>query len=332
MKKRSITILAFFLLVIKVYAQQEVQFSQYIFNGLAVNPAYAGYREALHLHTSFRQQWQGFPGAPVTGTVSLDGLTDERYKMVGWGVLAAFEKLGPQESFSLYGNYAYRIPIGWEDEKRLALGVGVGLTNYSVDGSDRKYVDQDDPEVVLGRQSTLVPDARFGIYYNTASSFVGLSVLNLFSAYTSGKIFMGNGLLYSTLRKSRHLYLSGGTYVSLNQDVVLRPSFMLKGDLKGPVSLDCNVFLLLQETLWLGASYRTGFNYPGNANVAPNLNPNDALSLMMEVYASDNLRIGYSYDFSTSGISRYQKGSHELSVGITFPSSNGMNKVKCPRP
>ncbi|RFM32252.1 PorP/SprF family type IX secretion system membrane protein [Chitinophaga silvisoli] len=331
MIKRSITILIFFLACLEAHAQQEVQFSQYIFNGLAVNPAYAGYKEALYLHTSYRQQWSGFPGAPVTGTFSADGLTDYADKRVGWGVLTSLEKLGPQSATALFVNYSYRIPMDWEDEKRLALGLGVGVTNYSVDGSNRKYVDADDPEVILGRQSTLVPDARVGLYYNSATSYIGVSVLNLFSAYTSGKIFLGNGLLYSSLRKSRHLYLSAGTLFPLNQDVQLKPSILVKGDFKGPVNVDVNVFVLLQETLWIGASYRTGFNYPGNTNLQPNLDPNNAFSVLMEVYANDNLRIGYSYDFSTSGISRYQRGSHELSLGITIPSINSMNKVKCPR-
>ncbi|WPQ62226.1 type IX secretion system membrane protein PorP/SprF [Chitinophaga sancti] len=331
MKQRSITILVFFLFFLRAHAQQEVQFSQYVFNGLSVNPAYAGYKEELYLHSSYRQQWAGFPGAPVTGTISADGLTDYSDGRVGWGVLTAFEKLGPQSSTALFVNYSYRMPMDWESEKTLAVGLGVGVTNYSVDGSNRKYVDADDPDVILGRQSTLVPDARVGLYYNSATSFVGVSVLNLFSAYTSGKIFLGNGLLYSTLRKSRHLYLSAGTIFSLNQEVQLKPSIMVKGDFKGPVNVDVNVFVLLQETLWLGASYRTGFNYPGNTNLQPNLDPNNAFSLMMEVYANDNFRIGYSYDFSTSGISRYQRGSHELSLGITIPSSASMNKVQCPR-
>jgi len=328
MKKGSLVFILLVMLVCVAQAQQEVQFSQYVFNGLSVNPAYAGYREELYLHSTYRQQWAGFQGAPQTGTVALDGITDVYTRRVGLGGQITWDRLGPQESISLYGSYAYRIPVG--NDNRLCLGLGLGATQYAVDGRSRKYVDADDPALVLGKQSTLVPDARFGIYYNTYRSFIGLSVMDLFSAYTGGKLYFGNGTLYSTLRRSRHIYLSGGTVLYLTEDVKLKPSVMIKDDLTGPTNIDLNVFVLLQETVWLGASYRAGMNLWKKAP-SEELSPSTAVSMMAEVFLGDNLRLGYSYDISTNGISKYQRGSHELSIGILFPHNSKIDHIHCAR-
>jgi len=328
MRRGSILFISLFMLTCIAQAQQEVQFSQYVFNGLSVNPAYAGYREELYLHSTYRQQWAGFQGAPQTGTVALDGVTDVYTKRVGLGGQLTWDRLGPQESISLYGSYAYRIPVG--NDNRLCLGLGLGVTQYAVDGRSRKYVDADDPALVLGKQSTLVPDARFGIYYNTYRSFIGLSVMDLFSAYTGGKLYFGNGTLYSTLRKSRHIYLSGGTVLYLSEDVKLKPSLMIKDDLSGPTNVDVNVFFLLQEKVWLGASYRAGMNIWGKAP-ADDLSPSSAVSVMAEFFLGDNLRLGYSYDISTNGLSKYQRGSHELSIGILFPHNSRIDHTRCAR-
>lgn len=328
MKKGSLVFILLVMLVCAAQAQQEVQFSQYVFNGLSVNPAYAGYREELYLHSTYRQQWAGFQGAPQTGTVALDGITDVYTRRVGLGGQITWDRLGPQESISLYGSYAYRIPVG--NDNRLCLGLGLGATQYAVDGRSRKYVDADDPALVLGKQSTLVPDARFGIYYNTYRSFIGLSVMDLFSAYTGGKLYFGNGTLYSTLRRSRHIYLSGGTVLYLTEDVKLKPSVMIKDDLTGPTNIDLNVFVLLQETVWLGASYRAGMNLWKKAP-SEELSPSTAVSMMAEVFLGDNLRLGYSYDISTNGISKYQRGSHELSIGILFPHNSKIDHIHCAR-
>lgn len=327
--KSGCLLFIFLLLTCLVQAQQDVQFSQYVFNGLSINPAYAGYREELYLHSTYRQQWAGFQGAPQTGTIALDGVTDVYTKRVGLGGQVTWDRLGPQESLSLYGSYSYRIPVG--NDRRLCIGLGVGVTQYAVDGSSRKYVDADDPALTLGKQSTLVPDARFGIYYNTYRTFIGVSVMDLFAAYTGGKMYFGNGTLYSTLRKSRHIYLSGGTVVYLTDEIKLKPSLMIKEDLKGPTNIDLNVFVLLQEKLWLGASYRAGVNLWGKPALKEELHPSTAISLMTEVFVSENMRLGYSYDLSTNGISQYQRGSHELSVGILFPHNRKVDNTRCAR-
>lgn len=311
-------------------AQQDVQFSQYIFNGLSVNPAYAGYQEDLHLNTTYRQQWAGFPGAPQTGAISLDGLTTAREQRVGIGGQITWDKLGPQSATSFYGSYAYRIPVNEEGDRRLSLGIGFGATQYALNGNDYEYRDANDPAIPLGKVSKTVPDARFGVFYTTPLSFIGLSVMDLFAVTQDRRIYFGNNTTYTTLNKTRHVYFSAGTVFELSDNVKLKPSFMLKNDFNGPSNLDINTFLLLADQLWVGGSYRTGIKAFGKNTSGDDVTSKDAFSLMLEVFAADNIRIGYAYDFTTNEMSRYQNGSHEISIGILFKKANpDLSKVRC---
>lgn len=299
-------------------AQQDVQFSQYIFNGLSVNPAYAGYKETLYFNSTYRQQWTGFPGSPKTGAISVDGTTNAREERVGVGGQITFDKLGPQESVSLYGSYAYRIPLGYEFDRRISLGIGFGITQYSLDGTDYKYLDADEPDIPLGKVSTWKPDARFGVYYNTPHSFAGLSIMDLFSIAGSQKLFFGNNTTYTTLRKTRHIYLTAGTEWELSESIMLKPSFMLKEDFKGPTNIDFNTLVFLAKKVWAGVSYRSSFKLWSKEALKTDLGFSNAVSLMLEFFATDKMRIGYSYDFTTNGIGKYQTGSHEISIGMIF--------------
>lgn len=318
--KKSVMILVVALLAAagRAGAQQDVQFSQYVFNGLSVNPAYAGYKEMLYFNTTYRQQWAGLPGAPKTGTISLDGITNTPEERVGVGGQITWDKLGPQSSVSLYGSYAYRIPLGYEYDRRLALGIGFGITQYALDGTDYKYLDADEPDIPLGKVSTWKPDGRFGVYYTTPHSYYGLSVMDLFSIAGSQKLFFGNNTTYTTLRKTRHIYLTAGTEWEVSESIMLKPSFMLKEDFKGPTNVDFNVLVFLAQKVWTGLSYRSSFKLWSKEALKTDLGISNALSLMVEFFATDKLRIGYSYDFTTNGIGKYQTGSHELSIGMVF--------------
>ncbi|RFS21939.1 type IX secretion system membrane protein PorP/SprF [Chitinophaga silvatica] len=307
---------------ISTYAQQNVQFSQYAFNGLTVNPAYAGYKENWYLNAAYRHQWAGFPGAPRTGGVSVDGLTNASDNRVGVGLQMLFDQTGPQQSGSLYGSYAYRIPLDDENTRRLCLGLGGGITQYSIDGTAMAFVDNNDETIPTGKVSKWVPDARFGIYYYTPSFYLGASVMDLFSLYTSATRYSWKGYSYDVIRKTQHMYITAGTVINLNESMKLKPSFMIKEDFKGPTSLDLNAFLLLSEKLWLGGSYRTSMKVWNKKNLDPRLQQVNAASAMAEFYATEQLRIGYAYDLNVNKMAGYQGGSHEISIGFLFPSKH----------
>ncbi|MBC9932754.1 PorP/SprF family type IX secretion system membrane protein [Chitinophaga qingshengii] len=310
-------------------AQQNIQFSQYIFNGLSVNPAYAGYKEDLYLNATYRHQWAGFPGAPRTGGVSLDGVTPASDNKVGLGVQMLFDKLGPQEALSLYGNYSYRIPLDDEDTRRLCFGIGGGVTQYSIDGNALQYIDNEDMAIPLGKKSVWVPDARFGVYYYTPRFYAGASVMDLFSLYTDGTRYNWKGNNYATIRKTQHLYITAGAMFPLGENFKLKPSILIKEDFKGPTNVDINAFLLIGEKLWVGASYRTGVGIWKKTNLQQDLSELDAASIMVEFYATEKLRIGYAYDLTINKMASYQGGSHEISLGFLIPSKN--YTVKNPR-
>jgi len=305
-----------FMMVGQAQAQQTVQFSQYVFNGLSVNPAYAGYKEQMYVSATYRHQWTGIPGAPRTGGISVDGPTRENRVGLGLQLMADF--MGPQQAFSLYGSYAYRIPLDVEGTKRLCLGLGVGVTQYSLDGKALIPRESDDPTVPTGKVNTLAPDARFGIYYYTSSFYMGVSVMDLFSLYTE-KGYFWKGYNFGTIRKTQHVYLTTGCMLYLSDHLRLKPSLLVKEDFKGPTGIDINTFLQIDNLIWIGGSYRMNPRLWKN-QLPDDLQISNAASAMIEYYASEKLRIGYSYDLNINKLAGYQGGSHEISVGLSFPS------------
>lgn len=307
------------------FAQQTIQFSQYVFNGLAVNPAYAGYKEDWTVNLSFRSQWVGIDGAPRTGTASIDGLTKNPDKKVGLGLIATTDRLGPQNTSSVYGNYAYRLRLDDADTKRLSFGIAFGATQYSLDGNKFIATDPGDGTIPVGQQSKLSPDVRFGIYYYTPSFYIGASAIDLLSG--QGDDVTADS--YRIIKQVRHLYLTGGVMVPLSESLDLKPTFMLKEDFKGPTNLDLNAYLLISKTVWIGASYRTGVKLWEKSNLQKGLDQNDAISGIVEVFLNPRFRVGYSYDYTTSKLSNYQQGSHEIS--LSFSLQGKRERVMSPR-
>ena len=314
-----------------VFAQQNVQFSQYVFNSLTINPAYTGYKEDLYLNAVYRKQYVSFPGSPSTAAISMDGLLNKEKKSIGLGGHLTVDKLGPQETISLFGTYSYRIRFDEDDTKRLCLGLAAGFNQYSLDGSALQYVDANDPSINSAKQSVIKPDAQVGAFYYSSKFYAGLSVLNLFALYDNGSVYLNNTNASTTENITTHLYFTLGGLVTMSDNVKLKPSIMLKEDFHGPSSLDLNLLALLSEKLWVGASYRSAVTLWHKKAVASELSKSGAASLMAELFATDKLRIGYSYDFITSGLSSYQGGSHEISVGLLFNKNGDAERIKSPR-
>lgn len=321
--KKWFTVVLLLCLAAGSRAQQSVQFSQYIFNGLAINPAYAGYKDVLHLNASYRQQWTGFDGAPRTGSISLDGPLNRgnRDANVGLGIQAMMDNLGPQSAISLYASYAYRIRLDEEDTRRLCFGLGVGATQYGMDGKDLIYETNGDRIIPDGSAKATTPDARVGIYYYTPSVYIGVSVLDLLSKYTSSG-YKWRGYTYESIRRKQHLYVTAGYMFNVNDDISLKPSVLFKSDFSGPAGLDATLMMHIDELLWVGGSYRTNLSVLNKKSIVNNtaLDKANAVSGILEYYISPKYRIGYSYDYSMNKLAGIQTGSHELSIGILFNS------------
>lgn len=331
--KRIYKVVATVLLAISAnntFAQQNVQFSQYVFNGLAVNPAYAGYKEEWTAQILYRAQWVNLPGSPKTGTLSIDGLTDFNRKNMGLGFQVTTDQLGPQKTFSAYANYSYRLRLDEYDTKRLCFGLGLGVTQYTLNGDDLTFIDPDDQNAPVGNQGSISPDLRFGIYYYSPSFYAGASVMDLFADFTATKL-QGVDDTYPVIKKTRHYYITAGGLIQLSEKFNLKPSFLIKDDFKGPTNLDLTSFLAYDNKLWLGASWRTGVKLWNQHHLRSNLRMADAYSIMAQFYVSDRFRVGYAYDHSLNDLSSYEDGSHEISLSFSIPSRKRAEKVLSPR-
>jgi len=322
--KRGIVLMWVLVLLGKAaFAQQDAQYSQYMFNGIYINPAYAGYKEVLNLHSYYRAQWTGITGAPRSFSVAADGIANEGN--VGWALQIASDKLGAQSTQSIYASYAYRIRMNEDGTARLAFGLSGGVMQLGINGSMLQTLE---PELDApgGTQSTMVPDARAGIFYADMHFYVGFSVDNLIASHMNKAKFV-----YIPQPKP-HYYFTAGMLLPLSEDLQFKPSFLLKDDRAGPTSLDLNAFLLFREKIWLGGSYRTGVRLYDKYYLQKELKNRNAAVAAIEIFPTPDLRIGYAYDFAVGALETYSHGSHEISIGFSIPSSAAkVNQVACPK-
>lgn len=303
-------------------AQQQVQFSQYVFNMLNLNPGYAGYRGGTNFNVIHRRQWTGFDGAPVTTGAAVDWLTNVKEERLAVSGTFMMDKMGAQKTITGGVGITYRIPLDEDGAKRLCFGINGGILQYQLDGSVLEYVDDNDERVPVGKPSHIEPDASFGVLYYTPRYYVTASVNNLLQA-TGMQAYNYNDQFFTSIVREPHMYLGAGAVFNLSEHLKLKPSFLWKEDFNGPSNIDVNAFLLIHEIVWIGASYRTGFKLWDKTNLQKDLERQDAVAAMLEVFATKWLRIGYAYDFTVSGLNSYQTGSHEISMSFLF-----LNKQK----
>ena len=292
-------------------AQQVAQYSQYMFNGIYINPAYAGYKEQLNLHSFYRNQWTGIKGAPKSASLAVDAIANDGN--VGLAFQLASDKLGPQSTISAYGSYAYRIRLSSSDESaRLALGLGLGVVQNTLNGNMLEAIDPNDPRATMGIERNLLPDARTGVFFSNDRWYAGVSIDNLIAHYLDKN--KGNMVMFPVQKP--HYYLTAGMLLPINETVQFKPSFLLKDDRGGPTSLDVNAFVLLADRIWLGGSYRTAVKLYDKSYLQNDLAKANSIVAMTEFFATPQLRIGYAYDYATSSLRGTTGGTHEISVGF----------------
>lgn len=302
---RHITIVIISVMSLSVFAQQEVQLTHFMFNQLSFNPGYAGVREAICSNILARQQWVGFTEGenkvfPQTNIFSVDAPINRINS--GVGLMFMTDKLGFEENLQIRLNYSYKFNIGMG---RMSVGASAGFLNKTIDFAKYDPIDDSDPLLIAkGKESDMMLDFAFGAYYNVTDMFyVGISASQL-----SEDEFQGT-MSESPYKLRRHYYLTGGYYYNLpNPSWVINPNLLVKSDL-GSTQLDVNVLGIYNNKLWGGVSYR----------------PNDAVCVLVGGYPIDqgslsDLRIGYSYDVTTSALGRGGRsgGSHEVFASYCF--------------
>lgn len=305
MKVRFIWLILMLLSSVATWAQQQPMYSQYMFNMMNINPAYAGSRGVTSGTALYRDQWVGIPGSPKTSSFSLDMPLYE--KKIGLGIQLYDDRLGIERSSGINASYAFRIQL--TNSGTLSLGLQAGLLNYRANYSEVRTFQPNDPSFSQNI-SGLLPAAAAGVYYNSDKFYIGFST----PALLKTKISYDNSTdVTSVTGRDLHLFLASGFVVSLNQDLMLKPSVLVKAVSGAPVEYDLNTNLWIQNTLALGFSYRTG----------------DALVGMIEFQMNKQLRFGYAYDKTFSNLGSLNTGTHELMLRMEFGSTNG--KVASPR-
>lgn len=307
-----------FILIITVatqsFGQQERQYSQFMYNKLAINPAFAGSMSSTSFSALYRNQWLGFEGSPVTQTISANvPLFDQR---VGIGANLIHSTIGISEMWTLSGMYAYRLPLG---NGFISGGLEASLRYYGVNYNDgRLYADQDlalDHAVVEDNLSKFVPNVGLGAYYSDQQFFIGMSVPRILSS----NIDFTNAVLAS--REVQHFYLMTGYSLELAEELFLTPQLNLKFAKNSPISADVNVMFDIMQKFNAGVSYRTG----GIRSLY-----GESIDILGGFRIKQRLFLGLAYDIPVGELGRYNNGSMELMLRYQMPDEFGTN-VQNPR-
>jgi len=276
---RSILTISLLLLTwINLYGQSEATYSQYMFNGLAINPAYAGSHESLDLTVLSRFQSMGIEGAPVTQTFT--GHTAIVDRRIGLGFLLINDKIGVTQQTGFYLSYAYKIRF---DRSTLSLGLQAGGTMVDAKYSQLLIRQPGDP--VLGDDiQGFKPNFGAGIYYSSEYFYAGISMPQMINAGEKA------------ITQLQPLIFTSGIVFTLNPVLKLKPNILFKVVDQVPVEFNFNMNLLIHEVVWFGVSY----------------SPSNAAIVLLELQLTDKLRFGYAYDFGINDLSKANTGSHEF--------------------
>ncbi|AWW29970.1 hypothetical protein DN752_07440 [Echinicola strongylocentroti] len=290
--------------IMEGHAQQLPQFSQYIFNGLSINPGYAGYKEEGYIQSTYRSQWANFPGAPKTMSLSADFSANEG--TMGFGVSFLHDELGPSKTIGAMLTYAYRIQVGYDGF--LGLGISAGVSDYQIDFNMLEAVHEDDELIREGVVNVLDPNLNLGLFYHTSNFYAGISAYNVINNKVFEKQGIGRGY------QAFHFYLTAGGLVPLSDNLSFKPSFLVKEVKGAPTNIDLNALFLFYDRLWLGGSYRTNTK-AWKSNLQENLSNRNAVALIVEIFAVENFRVGYAYDVNMNVLQNKRHNSHEISLG-----------------
>jgi type IX secretion system PorP/SprF family membrane protein len=283
-------------------AQQKVQFSQYMFNNLVINPAYAGADEALSLTFIHRAQWSGIDNAPTTQT--LTGHTLFRKKHFGLGATIVNDQYGVHKNLSALTNYAYHLQTG--KHSFLSLGVQAGIYNTRSDYASLIGGVTNDPRLYANISETFF-DFGAGVYYRSPRLHVGLSAPQLLPE----TINLADTL---SVRLSRTNYFLFSKYrITQNESLEYEPSILLKYFPGLPLSYDVNINMIYRKVLTLGLSYRK----------------QESVDFLLKAQITPQFQVGYAYDHAIGSVARLSNGSHELMVQYLFKFVE--TKVASPR-
>jgi type IX secretion system PorP/SprF family membrane protein len=294
----SITILLTLIVLSQQVAGQSYPgFSQYLINGMAINPAYTGSRGTMSTLLSVRQQWSNVSGAPVFQSASVHApLKNDK---VALGMLYNRQSYGITSEHNIYATYAYHIHF---KKSRLSFGIQGGADIVSLRYGDLITSSPDpasDPAFVRSESAQALPNVGAGIYFYNNNYFIGASV-PAFLSYSNNTA----GSVYHSVKNWDMLFLAGGL-ISFTDGFRFKPSMLLKYSLSDPIELDINGNFIIADIFWVGASYRLS---------------EESLIGIIEIQLSQQVKIGYSYDYQLGNLGTFSKGSHEVLLRLELGS------------
>ena len=296
-------LLGFYFMLTSIYAQQNPEYTQYMYNTMVINPAYTGSTQSLDIGLLHRSQWVGIEGAPSTQTLTFHTpLIDDK---IGLGLSVINDKLGPSNEFNFEGNFAYSVEF--RDEKKIAFGLKAGLRKLDIDYTKGSYYNPIDPLLNSNVSNEIKPSLGAGVYYYTDRWYLGASVPNL----VKGNFYDDNRNSIDITRI--HYYFIGGYIFDFSESVKFKPAFLVKVVNGAPPYYILSANFLFNEKFTLGGSCQL----------------NDSVSANAGFQISNEIFIGYSFDFTTTELNRYNVGTHEIILRYQFRKNT--RQMRSPR-
>jgi len=283
--RTRLLIFAMMLVGLVSYSQQDAQYTQYMYNTINVNPAYAGSRGVMSIFALHRTQWVGLDGAPVTNAFSVNSPIENTN--LGVGLSFVNDRIGPTVENTVSADLSYTIPTS--ETYKLSFGIKGTANLFSFDRDKLNIQNQADP-LLQSLSNNFSPNVGAGAYFHSDKSYLGLSVPNFFQT----KRYNDND--YAVYKERMNAYLIGGYVFDLSPNLKFKPAFLGKMVQGAPLQLDVSGNFLINDKFVLGAAWRWSA----------------AASLMAGFQVSDGLYIGYGYDLDTTKLAHYNSGSHEV--------------------
>jgi len=280
-----------------VSAQQTPITSQYLTNGLIINPAYAGSRGALSANISYRKQWARIDGAPQFQSLSLHSPINSREK-VSVGIIAEYNTFAITKDIGIYAFYAYGFPLG---RGRFSMGLKGGINLSTTDYNRLELTDPTDPKF-SGTDTYNLPNFGTGFYYYTDKFFAGLSVPSILTYSRDDQ----NQYQVHPDMKLLKTYISAGGLLTVSPVFKIKPSLLLRYSMSEPLEIDLNTNLIFADMLWVGGSFRIA---------------EKAAVALIDLQVTPQLKIGYSFDYLMGHLNKYTSGTHEISLRYEFEFS-----------
>ena len=300
--RTKILIFALMLTCYTGFAQQDAQFTQYMYNTININPAYAGSRGVMSIFGLHRTQWVGLDGAPTTNAFSIN--TPINNSNLGIGLSVVSDKIGPTNDNTLSADISYTIPVS--ENYKLSFGIKASGNLFNLDTEKLTPAQQNDPNL-NNFNNEFSPNIGAGVYLHSDKFYLGLSVPNFLqdSKYSDNDV--------AVFQERMNFYFISGYVFDLGSSIKFKPAVLTKLVTGAPLQIDASANFLFFDKLMLGGAYRW----------------DAAVSALAGFQVTDGLFIGYSYDLETTKLRNYNSGSHE--VFLRYELFNKVSKMVSPR-